>query len=632
MTVLRKSIFVAFAAMLTTPSAHATVFAGEVRALDAQPIFTPPSNSSPVVLRYYVADGTQVKAGDVVLRIDASQAAQQVHDAVDKIEQAKPKIAKEVADLDLKAADAELAAIDAQAALDTAKVDAALPRRLISALDYDKYQAEQTKTARDAALKLRELDDARAAVARRRADGEIELQKLFDQRDYYEADVATAEVRAERAGVVVHGFSNFSFGGNDRGRIEEGSSSYPGNKVGEIVGAGAMAVRAFVIEADHGALKGGDQVGIAFDALPGVSVPGTIASVAGASDTKPEWGGGRYFTVEINLDPSARELPLKPGMSVRIETGAGAKTLKAVQRTDKVEATGEVYARVSAAISPPSIERLWQLSITQMAGDGAPVKKDEVIVTFDGGDVPKELSKKQSELQEKLRTQEKLRLELAEKARTEGLKVAEAHADMVKAQRKADQPQAIVPGVEYKKLVIARHKAEQREAASARRERIAAQSRVAEQQLADADVTQLKADVARLSASMQQLMVKAPRDGILLHATSWRGEKVDVGSQVWRGMSVGEIPDTSTLAVRASLPEADLARVTRGEAVKVVLEGGSAQSLSGKVEDIGLTVHSKSRIEPVPVVEVIVTLEATQLKLKPGQPVRVEFANKEVSA
>ena len=43
-------------AMLPMAS-FATVFSGEVQVAGAQEILTPPSMSSPVVLRYYLADG-----------------------------------------------------------------------------------------------------------------------------------------------------------------------------------------------------------------------------------------------------------------------------------------------------------------------------------------------------------------------------------------------------------------------------------------------------------------------------------------------------------------------------------------------------------------------------------------------
>jgi multidrug resistance efflux pump len=625
MTVRRSlvHILVLCAATIAAP-ARAVVFSGEVRAESAQPIFCPPSDSAPVVLRYYVADGAQVKAGDVLLRIDAGPAAQQIRTLEGQIEQGRAKVDKEVAELRLKLADAELALIDAQAALDTARVDAALPRQLVSALDYDRYHAEFDRTGHDAQLKQHEGDDARAAVARRSADGKLEIEKLQVQQLYYRTQVETAEVRADRDGTVVHGFSRW-FGN----RLDEGASSFPGQEVGTVTGADVLSVRAWVLEPDRPGLAAGQSLQLTFDALPGRGAAGKITAISGASESRQEWGAGRYYVVDIEIADQAG-LGLRPGMSARVESegtsadGRLAAAAPILASTPK--ASGEVYAQSTAAISPPIVEDLWQLTVTQMAGDGAPVKKGDALVSFDGAEVMKSLTAKRSELEEKKRTQEKLRLELAEKGRTEALTAAEAHADAVKAQRKASEPEAYVPGVEYKKLLIARRKAEQREAKSREREAVAADERAAEQRAADADVKRLSADVERMQNSLDTLNLTAPRDGIFLHATMpWNGEKIEIGKQVWRGMSVGEIPDVATLAVRASLPERDLSRVKAGDAVRITLEGGSGQKLSGHIESIGLGVHSKSKVEPVPVVDLRIAVDASKVALKPGQPVLVEI-------
>ncbi|HEX6832543.1 MAG TPA: efflux RND transporter periplasmic adaptor subunit [Rudaea sp.] len=618
----------AIAPLLLPLAAHALVFGGEIQRDGAQAIFTPPSNSSPVVLRYYVPDGTRVQPGDVLVRIDAGQAAVDLRALDAQLEQAKAKIAKEVAELELKAFDAELEFIDAQAALDTAKVDAVLPRQLLSALDYDSAQAEFARATKDSAFKSEALANARAGVARRVDDGKLEIEKLLVQRRYDEVQLQTAEVRAENAGTVVHGFS--TFGSN--GRIEEGSSSYPGEQIGTVSGAGAPHVRAWVLEPDRAALRVGQPLRLGFDALSGQSVIGKISSISGASQAKPEWGSGYYFVVDVTAD-DWRNLPLRPGMSVRAETidsdaSAGAivaSQTAAVESGETVRASGEVYAQTTAAVSPPIVEDLWELTVTQMAGDGQMVKKGETIVTFDGAEVLKQLTAKQSELQEKLRTQEKLKLQLAELERKETVASAQAHAEAVKAARKAAQPPTYVPGVEYKKLVIARTKAERRDAVSQEREKAAARERLAEQQAADADVARLKAAVERLQAGLSRLTIAAPRDGTFLHATTFRGDKIEVGTQVWRGISVGEIPDMGTLAVRATLDERDVSKVAVGDRVRVLLEGGGGRSFGARIEDIGISVHSKSRVEPVPVVDLRIALDAGATALKPGQPVRVEI-------
>jgi multidrug efflux pump subunit AcrA (membrane-fusion protein) len=90
-------------------------------------------------------------------------------------------------------------------------------------------------------------------------------------------------------------------------------------------------------------------------------------------------------------------------------------------------------------------------------------------------------------------------------------------------------------------------------------------------------------------------------------------------------MSVGEMPDMATLAVRASLPERDLEHIRVGQRVRVELTGGASRAIGGRIEDIGDSVHSKSRVEPIPVIDLRIRLDPTKVTLKPGQPVRVDI-------
>lgn len=306
------------ALLALAPAAIAVVLTGEVRSVGAQQIYTPQANSAPVSIRYFVPEGQAVKAGEAVLRIDPGQAGTQIPELEAKIEQARAKAAKELAELEVKAVDAEVALADADAALATARIEAAIPRGLISQLDYDRHQGELDKTSREQRLKREQLDAARAAVARRRQDGALETGKLSVQRDYYAALLRQSEVRAERDGIVLHGFNNNWIGG----RIDEGSSTMPGSKAGEVVSSGgAMQVRAWALEPDRRGLRVGQDVRLSFDALPRRELRGRIAAIAGAPDRKPEWGEGRYFAVDIDL-PAGHGLALLPGMSVRVTAAA----------------------------------------------------------------------------------------------------------------------------------------------------------------------------------------------------------------------------------------------------------------------------------------------------------------------
>ena len=302
--------------------------------------------------------------------------------------------------------------------------------------------------------------------------------------------------------------------------------------------------------------------------------------------------------------------------------GLMAATCVAYAGTLKID--GEVYAQRTASLMPPAVEDIWQFNITQLAADGSQVKQGDVVLAFDGNELMKRLTSKQSLLKEKQSQLDKLLLELAERERNERLGTAEARSNREKAQRKTSQPEEIIGGIPYRKLVVSRQQAERRAVLVERRERLAAEQRVQEKRLLASEVAQLQREMRKLQTSLEAMNVTAPRAGLMMHKSNWQGEKFDVGSQVWKGMSVAEIPDTATLAVRAQLPERELTRVRVGAPARIVIEGGAGSALRGRVAAIGRTVRSKSRVQPIPVIDVEIKLDDPQAKLKPGQPVRVE--------
>lgn len=286
---------------------------GEVRILDAEAVYTPPSDSSPVVLRYYLAEGSVVKAGDVVVRIDPGQATTMVRQLDAQIDQTRSRTEKEMVELRVKALDAERALMDAEAARDKAKVDAGIPPDYISRLDFDRYRSEKERSEREYILKQKEFSNAKAAIARRQADVALEIRKLLLQRDYQKAALVNAEQKATRSGVLTHGFDVWR-----GGRIDEGSTSWPGQKIGEIVGEGRRGIVAYALEPERRNLKLKQTVSLNFDAYPGHTMTGTITKIAAAPDSKSEWGDARYFAIEISL-PEKLKLNLLSGMNVRVK-------------------------------------------------------------------------------------------------------------------------------------------------------------------------------------------------------------------------------------------------------------------------------------------------------------------------
>lgn len=606
--------------------ANPVVISGEVYAHGAQPLLTPPSNSSPIVLRSFVAEGERVRSGDVVLRIDGGAAATSIRNFKSQQVQARARADKEIAELKVKAVDAERAWRNAETALAKAKADAGIPREHLSALDFDRYRGELTRAERDLTVKRGDWDTASAAASRRGEDAQLELGQLQKQIDYWMTQVAASELRAERDGIVVHGFDPW------RGtRYDEGSSSYPGQRVGEIVDGSAsqrLGVRAYALEVDRSAFVLGDSVAVSFDALGARSVAGKVARIAGAPAEKAEWGDGRYFEVEIDVELNpADTATLRPGSSARVRVGDGHPEPVAVAIAPQRRFEGEIIALDASAISPPAVGDVWMLTLTQLVADGTPVKAGDVVASFDGNEVMRVLNEKSSQLNEKKRQLERLLLELAERERAERIATAEQRAKLTKAQRKASQPENLIAALEYTKLVADRRLAEIEMELLERRELLAEQQRHAERAQIEAEIAALQGEVDEFQEGMVALNVKAARSGVMLHLSNWQGEKFDIGSQVFRGQSVAQIPDLSRLATRMQVPERQIASVQPGQRAKIDVEGGAVPTLSGRVSQISRVVRSRSKAKPVPVIDVDIEFDAPAeaARLKPGQPVRVEL-------
>lgn len=626
---LRGALLLLLVTLAGAAPAGPLLISGEVYTLGSQILRTPQSPNSPLVLRSYVADGEFVRKGDVVLRIDGAAAATSIRNFRSQLLQAQARADKEIAELMVKAVDAERALRNAEMALAKAELDAGIPKQFLSALDHDRHQGELTRTRRDLEVKRGEWQAAEAAVQRRRDDARLELGQLHTQIEFAQTEVDAAELRATRDGIVVHGFDPWR--GN---RYDEGSQSFPGNRVGEIVdasGGAELGVRAWVLEVDRPPLKVDQAVVVGFDAIAGSALPARITSIGGAPTSKAEWGDGRYFEIEValELDAAARAV-LRPGSSARItlaDHAGGAGSVASAKAVASRRLEGEIIARNASQISPPEVGEIWTLALTQLVPDGTAVTAGQVVAAFDGNELTRQLNEKRSALNEKQSLLQKLELEHAERARAEAIASAEQRAKLTKAQRKATQPADLIAAIEYRKLVAERSLAEVETELVERRERLAARQRDAERAQIEAEMADLQAQVKEIGDGIDKLNVKAPRPGVMLHLSNWQGEKFDIGDQVFRGQSIAQIPDMQRLAVRMQVPERQITQLRMGQSARIEVDGGAAPTLHGRIGHIGRVVRSRSRVKPVPVIDVEIEFDAIPegTRLKPGQPVRVEL-------
>lgn len=621
---MKRIVAIAVVAFVSLDSTAAptrpVLLTGEVIAIDSQPIYVPPSNNSPVLLRNYVPEGTQVKKGDLILRIE-SKDSNSVTEKEIEYEQAKAKADREVADLVVKSIDADKALLTAEAAVKKAKVDAAVPREHLSGLDFDRYQGELERAEHDLQLKQKAAANAAESVERRKADGELEAKKLMFNLAYIRTQLREAEVRATRDGIVVHGYNEW------RGeRCDEGTSAVPGNTCGYILGSGQVQVRAWALEADRPFLKENQSVRLGFDALPGTHVMAIIERISHAPQTRTTWGSGRYFQVDVKL-PTDHGVPLVQGMSAVVEPMEN-DTLpqqRAVTLPKELKLEGEIASLNAIAVSPPEINDVWQYNLTQLAPEGSIVEVGQPIASFDAPDLPSRLDSRQSSLNEKLRSLEKMNLDHGEGAKAADIELSQAESEAEKAARKATQPKDQIRRVDYDKLIVDRELTAQLAKLASQQRDAKAKLRSAERVALELDILRLKTIIKHLTEGLQALPVKAKQRGLVLYRLQFNGEKFAVGNQVWMGLSVASLADPDRLIVTATVPEAQSIAVKIGQTARVTIPGANL-SLNARVTGLGRIYHLKSRMQPVIVRDIQLEFDAVPKGVKPGAAVQVTLS------
>lgn len=603
------------------------LFAGEVQASDSIPIIVPTSNVSPMTLRYFVPEGSRVKAGDVVLRVDA-----QGNTDLERVElemtQARQTNAREVADLEVRQIEAERALLMAKAALGKAKVDAALPKGQIAALDYDKYQGELDRAKKDLEVKEKALEIAKEAINRKIEDGVLAVKKSQIQVAFSKVQIAQAEVRAPKEGVVIHGYDGWS-----GKRLDEGGMGHIGSVAGYIMGTGQLRVVAYVLESDRSFIKQGQIVTVRFDAIPGAIVSGTIDSIAGAPEAKAAWGKGRYFKVDIQL-ADAQNLALQHGMSAAIEaidpTTAAAKKIVSKPAPTQITLEGDVLSRQSYSISPPSIQQVWEYNLVMLAAEGAQVKQGEPVAIFEANEVGTRLDTHRSSLKEKQRAMEKLKLDQAEALRAADLSVSEAKSNAEKAERKASLPRELVKRVDYDKLVIEREQFAQLAQLAVRQRD--AHKRAKEQEMLGmkTEVAQLQRNIDVLEKGVKGLTVTAPRAGTVVHLSNFEGEKFAVGTRVFMSIAVANLADPDKVYVAAKVPEGQISLIKLGQIAKVTVPGANTV-VNAKITGMGPVFHGKSSSQPIVVRDIELEFDSLPKGVKPGTAVQVQLETQTAS-
>lgn len=290
----------------------------------------------------------------------------------------------------------------------------------------------------------------------------------------------------------------------------------------------------------------------------------------------------------------------------------------------RIAATGEIHSSNSEMVGCPSIPRMWNFTITQMAPEGQQVPQGAPVLAFDGKSLMDDLQVKQSELDTTRKELDRTRLEEREKQEALVLERAERQAELARLERKLEVPAELQQRIELQKIRLDHELAT--EELRLIDLRIEAQDRATAARIdaAESNVRWLEHEVARATENIAKFQVPAPRAGFVVHVPDWNGEKPKVGERVWKGRSVLEIADLSVMEVNAEIAEPDAGFVEVGQRVEIRLDASPDRLFTGEVVRLGRLFRTRSAEDPSMVFDAIVSIDEPDPELmRPGMASQV---------
>ncbi len=287
-----------------------------------------------------------------------------------------------------------------------------------------------------------------------------------------------------------------------------------------------------------------------------------------------------------------------------------------------VTAEGNLKAVNAQQISAPH-EAPGNLKIAWLADDGALVKKDEVIARFDPTEFNNLLlsgnedhATAQNKIDKNVTVASTTRVNLKRDARQADEELTSAKKFKYDDEQVFSRYQRIESEVDQR---LATEKKSHAESVLGVRDQLSQ----AERDLLSIEDRKAGLEIRNAEQGLHALELRAPYDGLLVLRRDWRGELPRVGSPVWPGTPIGEIPDLSKMNAEVFVLEADAAGLAAGQRATVALESNPGVTYSGKIAQVDKLARPRMRGVPVQYFGVIVALDRTESAvMKPGARVR----------
>ena len=285
----------------------------------------------------------------------------------------------------------------------------------------------------------------------------------------------------------------------------------------------------------------------------------------------------------------------------------------------EVTAEGFLEAEVVTMVTVPSSVRR-AARIVWLCPDGAEVNRGDVIARFDRLEMEQRLEDGESDLAASALKRGKAQADGKSKAQAvvTRLEVAELELDLASRFEKSDDQifsrnEIIESQIDAAQARVRRGHATELEGVQAGRTKRGLE-------LLEIESRRAAFDVEEATEALEALELRAPHAGILTWNQDWRGEKAQIGDEVWSGNPLGSIPDLEVMQAEVFVLEADAGGVALGRPAEVRLDAAPGVSYPALVKRVDSVAQRPVRGSPVQYFGVTLQIDGLEIgAAKPGQ-------------
>ena len=287
-----------------------------------------------------------------------------------------------------------------------------------------------------------------------------------------------------------------------------------------------------------------------------------------------------------------------------------------------ITTTGELEAESSVDISGPSLMnsrrmRMTTFDITDLVPEGTEVKAGDYVATLDRTSFENTLKDAEEELETLVTNLEVTALDTAVSLSSLRDNILNLRYSVEEAQITLDQSTYESPST-IRQAEIAVDKANRTLEQAIKSYELSVEQAKSDFRKAQTDVTEQRVYVEDLRKVLEQFVVTAPSDGMVIYKKDRDGSKITIGSSINPFDNVvATLPDMSQMQSKTYVNEVDVSKVEEGQAVIIEIDAFPDKSYTGVVESVA-NIGEQLPNADAKVFEVIISVNESDPILKPS--------------